>query len=85
LTTARAKNAVSPDISGSSIAVRKGTRVVAARVPLPERKTDRTSMILEGVAGVRERPETLSRALEVYRQNIDPRALLKGRIVETYV
>jgi hypothetical protein len=42
-------------------------------------------MILEEVAGIRERPEALSRALEVYRQNMDPIVLLKGHIVETYI
>jgi len=42
-------------------------------------------MILEDVAGIRERPEALSRALEVYRRNMDPVALPKGRIVEAYI
>jgi hypothetical protein len=85
LSTARAKHGVNPDVSSSSIALRKGTQVVAARVPFPERKTRQTSMILEEVAGIRERPEALSRALEVYRQNMDPVALPKGRIVEAYI
>jgi hypothetical protein len=82
LATARAKHTVSSDVSSSSIALRKGTRAVAARIPLPERKAE---MILEAVAAIGERSEAPRRALEVYRQNMDPVVPLKGRIVETYI
>jgi len=79
------KHAVSPDVTGSSFALRRESRGIPARIQIPQRTIELKTLVTQELRAAHKQPEAFCRALEVYRRNMDAIAPSEEHTVEMYV